>query len=111
MFEDVKGLPFNNLINLNGLDTNTLATLPGGGPEREVARRWRYALAGAGAGWAFTAEEQQRWGGLATDGSSLGARGEIDVVAQGPNLNVVQVTITFPGLQRPVTLTTIVSRW
>ena len=111
MFEGMRSLPFDNLSNLDGLDTNNPVTLPANDPEREIARRWRYALAGEGAGWTFTTQEKQRWGTLETDGNSLQAQGQIDVVVQGADLRVVSVTVTAPGVWQPVTLSTIVARW
>src|SRR5262245_3379816 len=46
MIEDVRSVPFVNLANLNGFDTSNSQTLPANQPERDIARRWRYALAG-----------------------------------------------------------------
>ncbi|MGH7412161.1 MAG: type IV pilus modification PilV family protein, partial [Candidatus Methylomirabilis sp.] len=58
IFEGVSALPFDNIGNLNGFDTLNPGTLPAGEPQRTIARRWRYALAGEGDGFFFTAAEK-----------------------------------------------------
>jgi Tfp pilus assembly protein PilV len=109
ILEDVRSLPFASIANLDGLDTDDPSTLPAGGPEREVARRWRHALAGDGVGWSFTDEELARWPQPPAEVKILGATGRIDVVAQSATLNRVTATIMVPGTRRNIVLTTLVA--
>jgi len=114
ILEDVRSVPFVNLINLNGFDSNNAATLPAAQPERDLARRWRYALAGEGSGFTYTAAEKASWRTLATTSSttsaSFGARGTITVVAQTATLRLITVTITVPGRPASVSMATLISR-
>ncbi len=121
ILEDVRRLPFDNLINLDGFDTEDPTTLPTSGPELEVARRWRYALAGDGVGWAFTSAEQERWPTLANKddsgqslnetqsrplGASLGASGRINATAISATITQITVTVAVPGRWRPIQIAT-----
>lgn len=108
--EDVRQVPFDQLINLDGLDTENASSVPEDGAEREVARRWRYALAGEGVGWSFTDAEKARWPTLSIQGDDLGGVGTIEVVAQSPNLMQVTVSISVPGSWRPIRLSTLIAR-
>jgi len=120
ILEDLRSVPFQNLPNLNNFDTNNAATLPASNPEREIARRWRYALAGAGSGFTYTTAETAAWTRLSTSvaspnsstalTSAFGARGVISVVNQTATLSRITITITIPGRQRPVQIATLVSR-
>lgn len=120
ILEDVRSVPFANLANLNGFDTNNSATLPAANPERDIARRWRYALAGEGNGFTYTAAEKSAWTRLTTTvgspnsntsmTSGFGARGVISVVAQTPTLSRISITITIPGRTKTVNIATLVSR-
>ncbi len=111
VFEEVSALPFDNIINLNGFDTLDPATLPPGEPERTIARRWRYALAGEGDGFTFTATEKGEWSTLSTGGGiTLNGRGQVNVVTLSATLDQVTVTITYPGRSTGVTLVTNISR-
>jgi len=120
ILEDVRSVPFANLANLNGFDTNNSATLPAANPEREIARRWRYALAGEGNGFTFTAAEKAAWTRLTTTAASpnsntsmtsvFGGRGSISVVAQTATLSRISITITIPGRTKTVNIATLVSR-
>jgi prepilin-type N-terminal cleavage/methylation domain-containing protein len=121
IIEDMQNLPFANLINLNNFDTNNPASLPAANPERDVARKWRYALAGPGAGWpAYSAAEQQQWSMLTSGlgpgvGVSLGVAGQIAVTSPGgsPTLRQVTVTVNLPGrtgVAVPVQLVTLITR-
>lgn len=109
MLEDVRSVPFEDLTNLNGFDTNNPATLPAGATEREIARRWRYALAGEGAGFTFTTSERSAWGALSTAGATFGGRGRISVASQSTTLRLVTITISIPR-GRDVQLATLISR-
>jgi Tfp pilus assembly protein PilV len=109
LLEDVRSVDVDDLINLNGFDTLTPATLPAGGAEREIARRWRYALAGQGDGFTFTEAEKGRWASLSNSSVALGARGRIAVVAQSPTLMRVTVTISMPR-RADRTMATLINR-
>lgn len=111
IIEDIRSLPFDNVMNLNGFDTTDPATLPANQPMRDIARRWRYALARDGQGFAFTTDERAQWGSLSTTSAGFGARGRIAVVADSATLRRVTVTITVPG-RRPtnITMGTIITR-
>lgn len=115
IIEDMRALPFGSIDSLNAFDTSSVATLPAANPERDVARRWRYALAGEGDGFAFTTTEKSQWTMLSADGVSLGARGRITVVDQSPglrpnSLRLVTITVATPGRAASVQLSTLVSR-
>ena len=119
ILEDISALSFDNnfdkIANLNTFDTLNPGSLPAGEPERTIARRWRYALAGEGDGFTFTATEKAEWSTLSTGGGvSLNGRGRITVVGLSPtpplSLNQVTVTIQYPGRSRGVTLVTNMSR-
>jgi prepilin-type N-terminal cleavage/methylation domain-containing protein len=120
ILEDVRSIPFQNLPNLNGFDTSNSATLPASDPEREIARRWRYALKGEGNGFTYTAAEKAKWSTLTTSTSSpntsttlsgpFGAKGTISVVNQTATLSRITITITIPGRTKTVSIATLVSR-
>jgi Tfp pilus assembly protein PilV len=107
--EDVEVLPFANLANLNGFDTDNSATQPTSDPEREIARRWRYVLAGSGVGWTFTSTETARWTTMNLGQGSVGGHGTIVVVAKTAKLSEVRVSVSIPGRFKPVNLTTFVA--
>src|SRR6185436_3739108 len=79
MIEAVRLLPFTNVGNLNGFDTDDAASQPASGPERELARRWRWALAGEGVGWTFTTTEKDRWTNMFLGEGPLRGKGTITV--------------------------------
>ncbi|MCZ6551661.1 MAG: prepilin-type N-terminal cleavage/methylation domain-containing protein [candidate division NC10 bacterium] len=111
VFEEVSALPFDNIINLDGFDTLDPATLPLLEPERTIARRWRYALAGEGDGFTFTATEKGEWSTLSTGGgNTLNGSGLINVVTLSATLDQITVTITYPGRSPSVQLVTNVTR-
>src|SRR5207245_9593216 len=64
ILEDVGDIPFNNISNINGVDTasNTGVIAGLGGTEAALARRWRYMLAGSGNGFTFTRAATTAWG-------------------------------------------------
>ncbi len=111
LLEDVRAVPFANLPNLNNFRTDNAGSQPGGGPEREIARKWRYALAGDGAGWGFTQAEKQRWTVIATGERIFGGTGQVTVTDTTPLLRTVTVTVTMPGHAAPIQLNTVVSRF
>lgn len=111
VFEEISALPFDNIVNLNGFDSLNPATLPPADPERTIARRWRYALAGEGDGFTFTATEKGEWSTLSTGGGvTLNGRGQINVVTLSASLDQVTVTITYPGRSPTVQLVTNITR-
>jgi prepilin-type N-terminal cleavage/methylation domain-containing protein len=111
MLEDVRSVPFDEIINLNGFDTANSATLPGDAPEREIARRWRYALAGEGNGFTYTTDEKTRWSALSTGTSAnFAGRGRITVVVQSATVRLVTVTISAPPRWRGVAISTLITR-
>ena len=109
LLEDVRSMDFDDLINLNGFDTSDATTLPADGTEREIARRWRFALGGQGDGFTFTQAERGRWASLSNSGVAFGARGRIAVVAQSATLMRVTVTISMPR-RADRTMATLISR-
>lgn len=110
MLEDIRTVPFDNLPNLNNLDTNNAGTQPAGNPEREIARKWRYALAGNDAAWNFTAAERGRWRNLGVGNALFGGRGQIAVFDQTTTLRRVTITVLVPGRGATVQLVTLISR-
>ncbi len=110
ILEDMRLIPFGNLANLNGFNTASVGTQPANDPERAIARKWRYALAGEGTGWNFTTAEKARWTVLSTGGAIFAGSGQISVVNQGANLRLVTVTVPIPGRGVNIQLATLISR-
>jgi hypothetical protein len=110
LMEDLRLLPFDQLVNLDGFDTDDPGTLPASDPELEVARRWRYALAGDGVGWSFTPEEIARWTDLSAQGDPLGATGRITVTPRSGTLTQIDLVVSIPGRPRPVQLSSLMAR-
>ena len=109
MAEDLSSLPFANVANLGGFDTDDPGTLPASDPEREIARRWRYVLSGEGVGWNFTATERARWTTLSLGEGVVGGSGSVVVVARSATLSEVRLSVAIPGRWKPVELTTFVA--
>ena len=97
VLEDVKLLPFDNITNLQGFSTDTSSSQPASDPEREVARKWRYALAGEGAGWSFSTAEKTRWTDLSVQGGNLAGVGSITVTSPSTNVREVTISVRVPG--------------
>jgi prepilin-type N-terminal cleavage/methylation domain-containing protein len=115
MIEDIQTLPFDRLVNVNSFDTTNAGSLPASNPERDLARKWRYTLAGEGAGWpAYSIAEKAMWSTLTISGVPLGASGQITVIQDSPTLRRITVTVQLPGRTAlapvPVQLTTLISR-
>ena len=108
ILEDVGDIPFNNVSNVNGVDTasNTGVIAGLGGTESAIARRWRYMLAGSGNGFTFTAAETTAWGTV----QPFAGRAVVTVANTSATLRTVTVTVTVPGLPGNVTLSTVVVR-
>ncbi len=113
IIEDMRLLPFDNLVKLNEngvFDTNKFATQPTGGPERAMARKWRYLVAGSGTGWNFTSGETAQWSSLYTGSANFGGQATVTVTSPSPTLRQVTVTVPVPGRGVNVSLTTLISR-
>lgn len=116
ILEDMQALPFDRLANLNGFNTAAVGTLPASNPERDLARKWRYALVGEEAGWpAYSVAEKAMWSTLTvSDGVTnvpLGATGQIAVIAQGGSASLRRVTVTVRAPGRPdLQIATLISR-
>ena len=115
MVEDMQTVPFDQLVNLNNFNTSNPGSLPAASPERDLARKWRFALAGEGTGWpAYSAAEKAMWSTLTISGVPLGATGQISVIQDSPTLRRITVTVRLPGRTAgttiPVQLATLISR-
>jgi prepilin-type N-terminal cleavage/methylation domain-containing protein len=108
ILEDVGDIPFNNISNINGVDTASNAGVIAGlgGTEAAIARRWRYMLAGSGNGFTFTGAETTAWG----TAQPFGGRAVVTVANTSATLRTVTVTVTVPGLPTGVTLSTVIVR-
>ena len=108
ILEDVGDIPFNNISNINGVDTASNAGVIAGlgGTEAALARRWRYMLAGSGNGFTFTGAETTAWGTV----QPFGGRAVVTVANTSAVLRTVTVTVTVPGLPAGVTLGTVIVR-
>ena len=115
MLEDVRTIPFNNIVNLNGpggtgFNTSNLATLPAADPERNIARKWRYALAGDGTGWNFSTAEKAKWQNLGVGNVPFDGSGLIVVTSPSATMRLVTITVNVPGRGNTVQLATLISR-
>ena len=115
ILEDMQALPFDRLVNLNNFNTTNAGSLPASNPERDLARKWRYALAGEGTGWpVYSVAEKAMWSTLTISGIPLGVNGQIAVVQDSPTLRRITVTVQLPGRMAgapiPVQLATLISR-
>lgn len=119
ILEDMHSIPFANLAALNGFDSTNQATVPAGQPERDVARRWRYTLAGEGTGaFATNPAEEAAWTTLTT---AVPFDGSVQVSVTGcltplcppnpvsPTLRLVTVTIAFQAKAGSFQLATLVT--
>jgi len=114
ILEDMRLLPFDNLANLNGFDTNNPGSQPAANPERAMARKWRYIVAGSGTGWNFTSGETAQWSSLYTGGANFGGQAQVTVTSPSPTLRQVTVTVPLPGRTQGavlnISLSTLISR-
>ena len=109
IIEDMRLMPFANLVNVNGFDTNTVGSQPAGQPELAMARKWRYLVAGSGTGWNFTSAEKAQWTSLYTGGANFGGQATVAVTSPSPTLRLVTVTVPVPGRGVTVSLSTLIS--
>jgi len=109
ILEDIGDVPFNNISNLNGVDTASNTGVIAGltGPESAIARRWRYMLAGSGNGFTFTGAETAAWG----TPQPFQGRAVVTVANTSATLRTVTVTVTVPGLPQSVTMGTVFVRF
>jgi prepilin-type N-terminal cleavage/methylation domain-containing protein len=107
ILEDLRSVPFANLDNLNGFDSNNSATQPADDPERAVARRWRYAAAGEGAGFTFTTDELDDWQTL----SPFGGQVTVQILPGATaTTRLVRVNVFVDALQQNVQIATVLVR-
>ena len=106
ILEDIGDVPFNNISNLNGVDTSSNTGVIAGltGTEQAI---WRYMLAGPGNGFSFTSAETAAWGTPQT----YAARAVVTVANTSATLRTVTVTVTIPGLPTAVTMGTVIVRF
>jgi prepilin-type N-terminal cleavage/methylation domain-containing protein len=104
ILEDAGAVAFDDLATLHGLDTDDPGTVPATEPERSIARRWRYAIAGDGDGFVFTSTEKARWAGFVPSG------GRATVQVTQPSATLRQVTVTVSVQASTVQLTTLIAR-
>jgi len=110
LLEDVRTLPFDRIANLNGFSTSDPSSLPASDPERRIARRWRYALAGDGTGWNFTSAERTAWAQLANQNGEFSGSGTVQVTAPTTTSARITATVTFAGNSRSFALATVVAQ-
>jgi prepilin-type N-terminal cleavage/methylation domain-containing protein len=110
LLEDIRTLPFDRIAELNNLNTNNPGSLiapdaaqdPGRTKVRNIARKWRYALAGDLTGWGGGPDAA--WSFLASgtpsglpSGTPFGVRGQVAVASPTATLRQVTVTVFLPG--------------
>jgi len=108
--EDMRLLPFDNLVTLNGFNTTIVGSQPAGGPERAMARKWRYTVAGNGTGWNLVSPETDKWSSLYAGGANFGGQAQVTVTSPSVTLRQVTVSVPVPGRGVTVSLTTLISR-
>ena len=110
VLEDLGSVPFTSVRNLDNFDSNSSGSLPAADPEKAIARRWRYMLAGSGSGFSFTTAETTAWGTV----TPFGGRAQVQIrqvdnagnacPAAATTCRAV-VTITIPSQPAPTTVT------
>ena len=120
LLEDIRTLPFDSIMDLDTLNTNSAGSLPvvdatkdpGRTMARNIARKWRYALAGDLTGWGGAPDAA--WSVLVASGTTFGARGQITVASPTATLREITVTIFLRGRSAgeefPLRLATTISR-
>jgi prepilin-type N-terminal cleavage/methylation domain-containing protein len=120
LLEDIRTLPFDRITDLDALNTDNAATLvaadagldPGRTMARNIARKWRYALAGDLTGWGGAPDAA--WSILVASGTNFGARGQITVASPNATLREITVTVFIRGRSAgeefPLRLATTISR-
>jgi hypothetical protein len=122
LLEDIRTLPFDRITDLDGLNTNVAGSLiaadalldPGRTMARNVARKWRYALAGDLTGWGGAPDAAWIGSVLMASGTTFGARGQVTVASPTVTLREVTVTVFLRGRsageELPLRLATTISR-
>jgi prepilin-type N-terminal cleavage/methylation domain-containing protein len=96
--EDIKLVPFGNLLNLNGFDSTNAGTIPATMPESDLATRWQNDL---------TAAE----GRITVQVTNCGVPANpCGLPAPDGSMAQVTVTVTMTALPQSVRLTTLVAR-
>jgi prepilin-type N-terminal cleavage/methylation domain-containing protein len=113
IIEDAQTLPFDRLVVFNNqpFDSSLPGTLPVNNPERDLARKWRYTLAGAGGtGWPpYIAADTAKWSVLSVSNVPFGGSVVVRVDNDTVTLRRVTVTVSLPG--RPAAqLSTVITR-
>jgi prepilin-type N-terminal cleavage/methylation domain-containing protein len=116
--EDIRNLPFANILALNGVTTSRAGSAPVADPERSVARKFKYWLNGKDPLWGFTANEIQTkftaGGSPDTDPGAVGTITVADVTpgfpARTDALYQVTIAVTSSGINTAATLGTLVAR-
>lgn len=122
LLEDIRTLPFDSIADLHTLNTNNAGSLiaadptkdPGRTMARNVARKWRYALAGDLTGWGGAPDAAWIGSVLMASGTTFGARGQVTVASPTVTLREVTVTVFLRGRsageELPLRLATTISR-
>ena len=121
ILEDVRSIPFQNLRQLERFRYQQFRNASGSDPERDIARRWRYALEGRrqwihlyGCGEGGVERPYHLNSASPNTSTSMsrpfGAKGTISVVNQTATLSRITITITIPGRTKTVSIATLVSR-
>jgi len=108
VIEDMRAMPFTSLVALDGFDTADASSLPSDEPERDIARRWRYAVAGDGAGWNYSATEMLNWPTFALPGPPM--RGTLVINSPSSGMREIRVTIAVPRDPKELELVTLITR-
>jgi Tfp pilus assembly protein PilV len=96
--EDIRIVPFANLVNLNGFDSTNPGTVPGSLPEGDLATRWQADMPAAE-------------GQTTIQVANCGAVGNpCGLPAPDGSMALVTVTVRMTALPQTVTLTTLVAR-
>jgi type II secretory pathway pseudopilin PulG len=109
VLEDVRDLPFPSIVALDGFNTDDPNSLPDDADAREIAKRWRYTLAGDGVAWEYEQGETANYPTNPHDDQTLGSAGRIDVDLQAATLARVRITVFVPGSRRNIELITLVA--
>jgi prepilin-type N-terminal cleavage/methylation domain-containing protein len=96
--EDIRLVPFANLVNLNGFDSTNPGTIPASPPESDLATRWHNDL---------TAAEGKTTILVSNCG---GAGNPCGLPAPDASMAMVTVTVSMTALPQSVRLTTLVAR-
>ena len=96
--EDMKLVPFANLINLNGFDSTNPGTIPATPPESDLATRWQNDLTAAEGRTTIQVTS------CAAAGNPCGLPAPIATMTQ------VTVTVSMTALPQSVRLTTLLAR-